>query len=293
MVVVQLAGGLGNQMFQYAAGRALAQQWQTTLKLDLSYFDGQDLRAYSLGGFKLQPQFATHTEVAWLTGKHLRRLARWRYRLAQALRPPGQRAVVTEQHYLHYQPELFGSARDVYLAGYWQNARYFETQGEHLRDEFRPAGKLWPDHQALNEAIAAGCAVGVHVRRGDYVSDVSTNQVHGVCSPDYYGACARALLAQLPEAHFFVFSDDIGWAHKYLALGGPMTFAAQPPAERDFEQLVLLSRCRHLILANSTFSWWGAWLGEHDGQIVYAPKRWFSTDQYDTSDFIPAHWRRL
>jgi len=280
-------------MFQYAAGRALAHEWQTELKLDLSFFAGQTLRAYSLEHFNIHPQFASPDDVARLMGTSGSWTQRWVSRLAQALSPASARAVITERRYLHYDPQLFGAVRDVYLIGYWQNERYFAAEADRLRSEFALTQALLPQNAALTQQIAGTTAVGVHVRRGDYVANARTDQLHGVCSVDYYQACAQSVLNQIPNAHFFVFSDDPEWVKAHLLLGGPTTIIAPASTDRDCEQLLLLSQCQHLILANSTFSWWATWLGNRPNRLVYAPLRWFAQGQFDTTDFIPDSWIRM
>jgi hypothetical protein len=293
VVVVRLAGGLGNQMFQYAAGRALAQRWQTELRLDLGFFSEQNLRAYSLHGFNIHQRIASHEDVRKLTVTNRTRSQRWVKKLMDLLRPSASPTVVKERSHLRFDPRPFRTARDVYLTGYWQSVHYFEAIANLLRKEFTLRQEQLPDNQALEQQIVGTAAIGVHVRRGDYVANTDTNQFHGVCSLDYYHSCARSLLSQVPNAHFFVFSDDPGWAKAHLQLGGPTTVVEPSGADRDHEQLLLLSRCQHLILANSTFSWWAAWLGHRPSRQVYAPRRWFARNRLDTREFIPSSWIRV
>jgi hypothetical protein len=131
------------------------------------------------------------------------------------------------------------------------------------------------------------------VRRGDYVANASTHEYHGVCSPEYYEAAQKLLAHRLGAIELFVFSDDADWVERHLRFFGPATFVKHNGPAQDYEDLRLLSLCRHHIIANSTFSWWGAWLCRHVEKLVIAPKRWFQGARHSTDDLIPQQWIRL
>jgi hypothetical protein len=293
MIVVRLAGGLGNQMFQYAAGRGLAVARGTELKLDTSFYSTQTLRSYTLDKLNVQQLMATEEEVNRLTGGNLALPRRWLFRLWQQLAPVNRRSIFVERDPLHFDRRVFDIAADVYLIGYWQNRWYFSDVAESLRTEFQLRSELSPCSCKVARMIENAVAVGVHVRRGDYVSNSETQRLHGVCSREYYDHCARAVMDLVPAAHFFVFSDDPEWTAANLQLPGPMTVVKHNGSGQDYEDLHLLSRCRHFILANSTFGWWAVWLATPVERLVYAPKRWFATDMFDTIDFVPGEWRLI
>ncbi len=140
--------------------------------------------------------------------------------------------------------------------------------------------------------IADQCSVSVHVRRGDYVSQRSAAAVHGVCSLQYYRSALAAISRTLHDPQFFVFSDDARWTREYLTFPGPATFVDHNGPATAFQDLLMMSRCKHHVLANSSFSWWGAWLNPSPDKSVVAPRHWFA-DGRETKDLTPAEWIRL
>jgi hypothetical protein len=286
-------GGLGNQLFQYAAARGLAHARGDSLKLDLAFFGQQSLRSYRLGHYSIQERFADAAEAGRLTGATLPAWRRWWLRLSNRAKPYYRRTVFREQRLLWFDPHIHDAPAEVYLEGYWQNEKYFAGVRAELRREFSLKEALSPASQAVAQSISAGTSVGVHIRRGDYVSNAQTNRVHGVCDLDYYHQCIDLVAARCRTPHFFVFSDDPEWAGRNLRPSHPLTLVRHNGPERDHEDLHLMSLCRHFILANSTFSWWAVWLSNSPDRLVCAPQRWFAADQYDPGDFIPAEWVRV
>jgi hypothetical protein len=181
---------------------------------------------------------------------------------------------------------------NVYLAGYWQSEKYFKEIEDIIRRDFCLKSEPGPENAAMADEIKGVPSVCVHVRRTDYVTDPRTNQHHGTCSPEYYRNAACLVGSQVSNPHFFVFSDEPDWARANLELPVPTTFVTHNGSEKGYEDLRLMALCQHYIIANSSFSWWGAWLG-NSGGIVVAPKRWFNTEGRDTRDLIPAGWARL
>lgn len=293
MVIVKLAGGLGNQLFQYAAGRRLAMRHNSLLALDLAYYAEQSLRSYRLGHFNIDARVATPVEVARFTERPAGRLRRWLLAVREAWSPYHQRAIIQERRPLQFDRAWVKVPGDAYLVGYWQNEQYFADISDRIRAEFTLRQPLSPTSTELLHQIKATLSVGVHVRRGDYATEARTAKLHGVCSPEYYQICARRILELHPGAVFFVFSDDPAWASDNLQLGATTIVVDKNGPERDYEDLHLLSQCRHFILANSTFSWWSVWLSPRPNKTVFAPKRWFAINQYDPSDLIPLSWHQV
>ncbi len=291
MITVRLMGGLGNQMFQYAVGRTIAHRRHTQLALDVRAFPDHKLRQYSLGIFRIAEKFgdSPHLGRARALGQRLR-LPGFAWGLGR-LRIPGFTYVLRETTFA-FDPTALDAPRNLYLDGYWQSEKYFREIDDIVRREF--SFKTEPDQQ--NREMAARIkgvnAVAVHVRRGDNVSDPASIQHHGTCPPEYYRQTAQLIAAQVSNPHFFVFSDEPGWGPSNLELGGPATFVAQNGPEKDYEDLRLMALCRHHIIANSSFSWWGAWLSNSKG-IIVAPKKWFNKAELDTRDLIPDGWVRL
>ena len=274
MVIVRLMGGLGNQMFQYAAARASSLRTGARVKLDLSWFDDEGSRVtprreFELEAFDLPIELASEAEIA----RSLRR--RVFRRQPRILSDPT----------LRFDPRVL-EADDVRLIGYWQSEQYFVDQADTIRRDFAiPASDA-----ALESRLGSVESVSVHVRRGDYASDQTTNSLLGVLPLEYYEAAIERIKQLVPQPEFFVFSNDPDWTAEHLRIDAPHTFMAHG---RSHDDLRLMSVCRHHVLANSSFSWWGAWLREGPDTIVVAPERWFLTPRFDTRDVIPERWLRI
>ena len=290
MVIVRLMGGLGNQMFQYAAGRAVAHRNQTLLKLDVSALERDTLRSYRLHHFNIVASIATPDELARFTKRDLwSRISR---RVERYLLPPYRRSVFA-QRFDHFAPDILRLRGSVYLVGYWQSEKYFRDIEQIIRQDFTVRHTADLESQKVARIIANINSVSLHIRRGDYVSNPRFFRVHGVCSLEYYQSAVAKVAEKVQEPHFFIFSDDVDWARDNLRLQYPLTFVAHNDADKDYEDLRLMSLCRHHIMANSSFSWWGAWLCTYPGKIVMAPERWFKEPDRDTRDLIPDSWHRI
>jgi hypothetical protein len=293
MVIVKLVGGLGNQLFQYAAARRLSVLHQTTLKLDITPFESYKLHRYSLNPFRIQEVFATSEEIAQVKGISKKRLARIALRLIRRLKPYYRRPVFSETPLRPFDPNILKTPKDVYLDGYWQSEKYFVDIQDIVRREFTIKYEQDRQSHEIAEEIVNTQSVSIHMRRGDYVSNPETRRVHGVCNLDYYKQCVSLIAEKITNPHFFVFSDDPGWATENLRLDYPITFVTHNDATRNYEDLRLMSQCKHHIAANSSFSWWGAWLCTCPGKIVIAPKRWFKEPGLDTRDLLPEGWIKV
>lgn len=292
MVIVRLIGGLGNQFFQYATARRIADRTNVPLKLDISAFDSYKLHTYKLKHFNIPENFALPHEVARLKGADNGHIIARASQLIEELRPNYRRATAVERHF-HFDPRILTVPGNVYLDGYWQSEKYFKDIEPIIRAEF--SVKTAPDsvNEAMAQSIRRTQSVSLHIRRGDYGSDAATHQVHGTCSLEYYHTAIERLLSAGLEPHFFIFSDEPQWAQSNLELEYPATFITHNGPDRDYEDLRLMSLCQHHIIANSTFSWWGAWLCVNPEKIVLAPRKWFRTSEHDTRDLIPETWLRI
>lgn len=287
MIVTNIVGGLGNQMFQYAAGRRLALHRGTSLKLDLSVMAGYTVHGYALRDFRVVAEDAGPADLPapprrGLMGKIDRLLGTG---------PKGPRRVAEKAY--TFDPEILELSDDVLLVGYWQSARYFDDVADTIRSDFSLAEPLSPRGAALAAEIAGTTAVSVHVRRGDYVTNPEANAFHGTCSPDWYTAAMARMVEIWGDPTFFVFSDDPAWARENLSATRPMVFVEPQTGGRDAEDMMLMASCRGHVIANSSFSWWGAWLDPRDDKRVIAPSRWFRAEGMDTRDLIPQSWERL
>ena len=292
MVISNILGGLGNQMFQYAAGRALALRNKTELRLDISGFKNYALHQ----GFELQRVFSCPTAIAspgdirqildWQSSSIVKRIL-MHPRFA-ALR---RRFFVVEPHF-HYWPGFFEISCDSYLAGYWQSEKYFKSIENIIRSEFSFNTPLAGRNAELANLIKGANAVSLHIRRGDYVQNARTLATHGVCSLDYYRTAIRYIAQRTEHPVFFLFSDDIAWVKDNLKIDFPCQHVDHNHGIESYNDMHLMSLCRHHIIANSSFSWWGAWLNPNVDKIVIAPQKWFVSGK-PVDDLFPQAWVTL
>lgn len=296
MIIVKLFGGLGNQMFQYAAGRRLALAHKVPLKLDLGWFDilsSSAIRPYALGAFAIEENIATKAEIRAITGERDSRI--WnkvRDVLLQYGTSSAGLGVIKEKSF-SFDESVLQAPDQAYLAGYWQSGKYFEDVADVLRQEFTVRFPLTGRNLDVADHIRSTHAVAIHVRRGDYITDKTINNFHGICGLDYYRHCIRRLTTMVSEPHFFVFSDDAAWTTEHLKIDHPTTYVNHNDSTNGYEDLRLMSLCRHNIIANSSFSWWGAWLNSHPSKLIFAPMQWFNNSDIETGDLIPESWIRL
>jgi hypothetical protein len=292
MITVALRGGLGNQLFQYALGRSLELERGDEVRFDPHGVEEDQLREYRLDKFRTCAILATTAEVRRARGVDRPRLFRVASGMAARFRPYHRRRVVVERGY-GFDPRIRRVPRSCLLRGYWQDERYFRGIRNTLLDELTPRDDPGPRARALMARMDATTSVSVHVRRGDYVWKASAARTHGVCPPRYYERAAALLLDRVPGAHFFVFSDDVDWAREHLQLGAETIFVDGGGPERDYEDLQLMRSCRHHIVANSSFSWWGAWLCRRPDPLIVAPDPWFNEPGRRLDHPAPAKWLRL
>lgn len=290
-VEVQLAGGLGNQLFQYATARALAARHGAKLRLDLSTFETDTLRRFELEAYSLSVEIAESAPPALrlpaVPGAGLAS------RIIERLRVRSTTVKKYREPHFHFDRTVLDLVPPVKLIGYWQSERYFLDHADLLRRELRLKEPIHGENATLAAEIEATTSVSLHVRRGDYVTNAHTNQYHGVCGLDYYARAVRHIAERVPDARLFVFSDDADWTRANLLTGLPTTYVIANPPDRGYRDMDLMRRCRHHIIANSSFSWWGAWLNPLVDKIVVAPSRWFGTAGNDTRDLLPPEWIRL
>lgn len=292
MIIAKLMGGLGNQMFQYAAGRSLAHSRNTQLKLDLSFLNADTKgaytkREYELGAFSMEPVFASPDDLAPFAEKRKNKITRILSRLV-----PSKNLYVSERGH-NYQESFMDFPENTYLDGFWQSEKYFLGIAELIRKDFcfktAPEGK----NLELAERIKKTDSVSLHIRRGDYVRNKAVLEFHGVCQPAYYYAGLKHIQQQSKVSELFIFSDDSEWCRQNLAFDVPCTYVAHNTGAASFEDMRLMSLCRHHVIANSSFSWWGAWLDAREDKVVVAPQKWFAQPGMETKDIYPPTWIRL
>jgi hypothetical protein len=296
VIIANIVGGLGNQMFQYACARALAAELELPLKVTQDMFGvyashyGPELeRVFSLSLDVAQPAELQELIGALRVSPMVRRAL-----ASKVFAPLRGRHCIVESHY-RYWDGLRDRVRagGVYLQGYWQSERYFVEHSATIRSDFTFRQPSTGNSAELARVILDAAAVSVHIRRGDYVSNAKTLSWHGVCPPEYYFNAIESLRNRVPGASFFVFSDDLKWVADVLLPRYPdLILVDQNKGENSYNDMRLMSLCQHHIIANSSFSWWGAWLNAKPNKIVIAPKKWFANGT-DSRVFIPASWEQL
>ena len=296
MIIVSLRGGLGNQMFQYAAARRLAFIHNTPLRLDVSRLGkaapGVTQRTFELQNFQIQGRPASRDELlsfsscagTWFGSVYSKFLQLTR------VRPNSH---VFREAQFHFDPKVLDLPDDTCLVGYWQSPRYYAEVEEIIRCEFSPREPLAGRSLELAKRMQGSNSISLHVRRGDYANNHKTLNHHGLCSLDYYRKCVDVVTEKVSSPHFFVFSDDPKWVRDNLRFNFPLTIVEHNTRQDAYKDLILMSLCRHNIIANSTFSWWAAWLNSNPDKLVLAPTRWFAAPSIRTEDLIPDSWTRI
>jgi len=275
MIIVRILGGLGNQLFQYAMGRAVAYRNNLELKLDLSLQDNYSLRSYELNFFNIEADIATKKEIYYFK-VYRRQVITRAVNKARRILLPRYKQKVIKQRGLLFDPDILKVKGSTYLSGDWQSEKYFIDIADSIRKEFTIKNQPDEVNTLLLKKIDSTNAVSLHIRRGDYASNPKTRKFHGVLDLDYYIHALDLITRQNKDAHVFVFSDDIPWARQNFKISLPVDFIDHNGSDKGYEDLRLMSHCKHHIIANSTFSWWGAWLAENPNKMVIAPRRWFA-----------------
>lgn len=293
--IVKLNGGLGNQMFQYAFAVALRQQWQDEILLDFSYFkeisrENSIIRPYELGVFNGECKPACDEDLKQIIDKSSRTLLEkiaWDWFKINKYKPETN---ILRQKSAYNFEKKFLTQPAYYYDGYFQNEKYFK----HCRDEllhcFSLKEPLTNKNAEVLEQIKGTNSVSIHIRRGDYVTLESANTLHGLCSLDYYKKAIEYIAKKVANPHFYVFSDDIKWVEDNLKIDYPYTVVDFNQEKCHFD-MELMKNCKHNIVANSSFSWWGAWLNENPEKIVVAPQKWLATNQ--KCDIVPGGWVKI
>lgn len=292
MIISNLIGGLGNQMFQYACGRAASLRTGQSFRVATDQFS-----AYSLhNGFELERVFKA--EMLQATDAELKSLLGWQSHPTlrrlfgrPAMRWATQHNWCNEPHF-QYWPGITQVQGPAYLHGYWQSERYFDGVADQIRKDFSFSMPWDETDLAVRERMRAQPCASLHVRRGDYT--LAKNQdVYASCDIDYYRSAIRVLRERVPDIRLFAFSDDPDWVEAQLAKEfGPIETIRHNSGKRSSNDMRLMSQADHHIIANSSFSWWGAWLNPKPQKIVITPRNWFANDTYDV-DLVPASWIRI
>lgn len=291
MIIVQLSGGLGNQMFQYAFGKMLSLKNLTPLYLDDSFYNNSHTsndttaRSLELFLFDLPTQIVTKKQLNKFTSSYL--LIKHIY--AKIL----NYKIVNELEF-NYNPSFTILKGNLYLKGYWQSAKYFYGYERAIAKEFVFTKEVNKITKMMLQEIEKLTAIAIHIRRGDYISSAQANKHHGFVGVEYYKAAIRHIDNVVNTPFYFIFSDDPEWAHKNIMPEIKKGKIVMHNTGLDsWQDMYLMSKCKHNIIANSSFSWWAAWLNNNENKIVIAPKKWFNDASINTKDLLPKTWIRI
>lgn len=287
MIATYIQGGLGNQLFQYATAKRLSVRYKCELVIDHSWYQSPRIdctpRSFELNKYPIAARLATPKEIScWRPMR-----SRW----ATYLKPLLPLNFIHEVGY-HANRNVLSAPSNTYLSGFWQSEVYFKDIRSELLHEFTPLTPPSYEDQNFIDRIQETESISIHVRRGDYVSLASANSYHGLCSLEYYQKAISYIADRVNSPNLFVFSDDPDWTKENLRSPFSTYYIDHNPSQLAFQDLRLMSLCRHHILANSSFSWWGAWLSRSNDGLVVAPERWFEVNR-PTDDLIPSNWKRI
>jgi len=293
MIIIYLQGGLGNQMFQYATAKILSKKANTQLLIDRDFFKLSKLnkgftpRKFELSIFPNEYNFATEEELLRFSPLSLKNRVRKKLNMNYHK--------IYKEKKMTYDNNLYNLNAPIYLKGYFQSYKYFIENENYVYELFSFCNiNLENYEQDILTLILNSESVAIHLRRGDYVYDTTINEIHGVCSNDYYYTAIESISNLFPNLTFFIFSDDIEWAksnfkgNNYIYVEG----ALGRPSSID---LYLMSCCKHNIIANSSFSWWAAWLNKNPNKYIICPSKWYAIEDKncETIDLIPLTWKRI
>ena len=286
MIITRLTGGLGNQLFQYTAGRSLSNHLNVPLKLDVRYYENYGHRRYLLDKFKISAEIATLKEIHLLKSESL-----FGAILSKVLGVKNEH--VFKQPNYNFYPHFLNLSDNTYLDGdgSWQNEKYFKNIEYIIRSELILKEPITKSADLLMEDIKNTNSVGIHIRRSDYFA-IKNQKIFSICDKEYYQNAISIIKERTSNPKLFVFSDDIKFAHT-LPFPEDTVYVEKGFGLEDYEELIIMSKCKNNITANSTFSWWSAWLNTNPNKLIITPKKWFIDETRYNDDLIPKDWIQL
>jgi hypothetical protein len=271
MIIVKLKGGLGNQLFQYAFGTFLCKQRNESLKLDISSLGSSKdtKREFKLDKFNIKTNIASQKEINKYKPSDFSDFLHKK---------------ILRQFNIGWKSTLLQS-KSTYFEGYWQSYKYFTAIRNQLLSEITLKNTITNIYQEFLEKIKNSNSIAIHIRHGDFIK----NKSHGICDINYYQNAIEIIKNKITNPTLFIFSDDIPWVKQNLKTDLPIFYIFQTDPD-EVQELMLMSQCQHQIIANSTFSWWGAWLNQNPNKIVIAPKKWNNRYQKYYKYLLPDEW---
>jgi len=278
-------------MFQYAVAKVIAQKHNTELKFDLrGLFAGEDVRkTYELDIFGIPEVLASHREFfPFYRNSIYGSKTLWNF-------------IKKRKKLKHYKEKKFtfnenlipNSSANMLLVGLFQSEKYFANKRDLILKEFTFKKALQNKNLELSKRLQSENAVAVHIRRGEFAADSTINKNIGTSSLDYYNKAIEHIKNNVENPVFYIFSDSPDWVKENFKILKNATQIDWNTGKESYIDMQLMSLCKHNVIANSTFSWWGAWLNQNPNKIVIAPQKWFASLKYDTKDLIPETWIRL
>lgn len=289
MIIVRIYGGLGNQMFQYGAGKALATYYDVPLKLDLRWMRRYRHREFLLDRFPISFDEAACSDWLKFTWFPFQRHPFFLYmKLIRKLNP-----LIYMEQSLPYNPGFWNLGSDCFLFGYFQSEQYFKNYSDLVRKEFSYNPDLSLYAPEVIRAVQTRGSTAIQFRRGDYVTNSAANRSIGICPMEFYDRAVAYVESRQKQFHLVVFSDEIDWCRENLRYD--KVVFAERKGGTPLDDMFIAAQCDNIILANSTFSWWCAWLNQNPAKIVVAPGQWFRNPELNrqTSDLIPEGWAKL
>ncbi len=272
-IVVNLIGGVGNQMFQYALGYVISKKTGFELLLDLSAYNDYKTRNFELNNFSFDYKIATTDDFTKLNKKHLFKKTLYKDKKKT------------------FDSSVLKIKNSAYLKGFWQSEKYFLDYRCDILKLFEFKDKNFIKNIELFSDVQNSNSVSINLRLGDYVTNEVNRRVHFVCKKEYYANALKYIAQKVDNPKFFVFSDDLEGSKEYLPDGYDYVFANTANWQED---MYFMSQAKHNVVANSSFSWWAAWLNQNPDKIVVAPSKWFRDEaRINDKDFVPKSWVKV
>ena len=277
---IKLTGGLGNQMFQFAIGFAIAKKNDVRLSLDLNYINRRQL----FNGFELEKVFNIYSKVSFLN----KALSFQSINFKEILNKIDVTFYNFKEPHFHYTSKILNIPKHSFLDGYWQSELYFKHYSKEIKKIFNFSDKLDEQNELISNDINQSNSISIHIRRGDFL--LKRNDNHYINLKEYYLKAINESSKFFKNPKYFIFTDDPSWVTDNFVLDHSYFIVAVNQGAKSFYDMHLMSLCKSNIIANSSFSWWGAWLNNNKDKIIYAPKDWFKDKSISTDDLIPNSW---
>ena len=284
MVIVKIFGGLGNQMFQYAVARSISINFQAKLILDTSYYQSNFEQNYGLSVFNINTEVVN--EAPENNNENSINLSHYHHNDRE------KDYYLLKEKSFRFDSSLFNISGNVYLDGYFQSEKYFITNRHNIYTDFSLREELDGTNRNIISDMESCNSVSIHVRRGDYLTE-SVKNILSICDVKYYKKAVDIIYRDIKNPVFYVFSDDMDWAKRNLSFIQNTYFININFKEESYKDMILMSKCKHNIISNSTFSWWAAWLNDNPNKMIISPIMWVnpkSRNSKNDQDIRPASW---